>query len=209
MSRTFLPFSLLASLSLATIAFSGCNTFDPDLGDSPFRCGTGSPVCPDGYECVVQSVGVEICERMGEDPVIRPDANEGGVFTCADDSPLEPNNSTGDPTLTNIPSVTKDITIVQLAICPTGDQDFFRFDVEVAGANALAQIEYDPTPGGLVVEMLNGSGVTIGVGSMVGNDAGIVRVAVPNLAVGTYFAVVRGADATIQNNYKITVQTIP
>lgn len=212
MSRPFNSILSLAALSLTALsmlAFAGCNTFDPDLGISPFRCGTGTPRCPDNYECVTHSAGEEICELIGEDVVDRPDAGGGGGdFTCDDDSPLEPNNSISDPTLTNIPSLKSYIRLVQLAICPSGDQDYFRFDVEVGGTNALAEIEFDPIHGGLVVEMLNSSGVSISVGQPIGGNEGIVRVAVANLAVGTYYALVHGADASLQNNYKITVQTV-
>ena len=41
---------LLGALCQLLFAF-GCNTFDPDLGDEPFRCGAEEPRCPDGYEC--------------------------------------------------------------------------------------------------------------------------------------------------------------
>lgn len=211
MSRSFNSILSSATLSLAAflaaMAFAGCNTFDPDLGPSPFRCGTGSPTCPDNYECVIHSAGVEICELIGDDVIDRPDAGDIGTFTCSDDSLLEPNNSITDPTLTSIPSLKVYTRLVQLAICPAGDQDFFRFDVEVGGTNALAEIEFDPVHGDLVVEMLNSSGVSISVGRPIGANEGIIRVAVANLAVGTYYALVRGDDALLRNNYKITIQT--
>ncbi len=207
MTRNAILFSSLATLSLSVLSLGACNTFDPNLGAAPFRCGTGDPRCPDGYECISHSPSEEICERIGTDPNVRPDGGGGGSFTCNDDSQLEPNNSIADPTLTGIPGTNPTARIVGLALCPSGDNDFFRFEISANATDALVEVEYDSTIGTILVEMVNSSGVSIGEASPVAGNMDILRVTVPNLAQGTYYGQVRTADPTVQNNYSITIVT--
>jgi hypothetical protein len=64
---------MLAVLSLATLA--GCAGLD--LGDVPFFCNQGDPMCPDGYRCVANR-----CVRKGggtQDGGMVP--AEGGITT--------------------------------------------------------------------------------------------------------------------------------
>ena len=112
-------------LSIAASALLGaCNTYDPELGETPFRCGLDNPRCPDGYECVTFSASEEICTRIGDDPGVRPDGGNGdggggGAFVCNNDSEIEPNESLSDPTLTGIPQAQSEVRYTTLAICPS------------------------------------------------------------------------------------------
>ena len=70
--------------SLAFAALAACNPYSPDLGQQPFKCGSMSPQCPGGYECVAG-----FCESTGGDD--QPDAHTGPPDgACADLA--EPNN---------------------------------------------------------------------------------------------------------------------
>ncbi len=213
MSRnSVLSLGFALSLTIAGGALMGaCNTYDPDLGSAPFRCGLDSPRCPEGYECVSYSAAEEICERKGDDTVRadggpEPDGS-GGDFVCNNDSDFEPNESLGDPTLTTIPAVDTSVRYVSLAICPTTDQDFFRFEVATNATNVTAEIEYQAGRGTLALDILNNTGVSISSAQAVGGNPNILRAAIPNLPVGIYFAQVRAGEAGVQNNYSIEIIT--
>ncbi|MCP4449657.1 MAG: hypothetical protein GY811_30650 [Myxococcales bacterium] len=205
--HTAFSLSLAIGLSLAGGAlFGACNTYDPDLGETPFRCGLDNPRCPDGYECVTYSAAEEICQFIGEDPAIRADGGGAGDLVCNNDSELEPNESISDPTLTGIPNVQTFARYV-VAICPSSDQDFFRFEVLVDTANVTAEVEYLAGRGLLSLNILTVSGVSIGTGLPVGDNANILRATMPNLAIGIYYAQVRSGEAGAQNNYSIEIIT--
>ncbi len=204
---------LLAS-GIATLGLAACNTFDPTLGAAPFRCGTESPRCPSNYECVTYSPADEVCERIGGDPVNRADGGTGGPdgggdFSCANDSEIEPNESLSDPTLTSIPQVQNSVRLVGLSICPSTDQDFFRFDIETNATDAVVEISYSPNGGLLSLDLLNNTGASISSGTPVSGATNLIRAAVPNLPTGTYFAHVRASAEGIRNNYSIEIITNP
>ena len=207
-----LTFSLALGLPLAGGALVGaCNTYDPSLGSAPFRCGFDNPRCPDGYECVTYSAAEEICELKGDDTV-RADGGpgadgNGGEFTCNNDSEIEPNESLSDPTLTAIPEAQSSVRYVSLAICPSTDQDFFRFEIQSDATNVIAEVEYQAGRGALALDILNNTGVSISSAQPVGDNANILRAALPNLAIGTYYVQVRGAEDGVQNNYSIEIIT--
>jgi hypothetical protein len=192
--------------------FGACNTYNPDLGSAPFRCGLDNPRCPDGYECVTYSAAEEICELKGDDTVRAdggPDDADGGggSFTCNNDSEIEPNESLSDPTLTAIPEAQASVRYVSLAICPSTDQDFFRFEIATNATNVTAEVEYQAGRGALALDILNNTGVSISSAQPVGGNPNILRAAIPNLPVGIYFAQVRSAEDGVQNNYSIEIIT--
>lgn len=207
--------SLGFALGLSTLALSGaCNTYDPELGQTPFRCGLDSPRCPDGYECVTYSPSEEICTRIGDDPGVRPDGapgddggGGGGNFVCNNDSEIEPNESLSDPTLTGIPSVQTSVRYVSLAICPSTDQDFFRFEIAVNATNVIAEIEYQANRGELSLNILDNAGSSISTALPAAGNPNILRAAIPNLPIGIYYAQVRSVEAGVQNNYSIEIIT--
>lgn len=208
LSNTFLFGSLLFGAMGLTAA---CNSFSPDLGASPFRCGTDNPRCPEGYSCVSYSSTEEICERDGN-VLDRPDGAPPGEpdardFTCANDGELEPNDTIEDPTLTGIPEQQTNLPLVGLAICPDTDQDYFEFAIENAGTDATVEISYLAERGQLQAELLNGAGSSIAVAQPVGNNVDLLRIAIPNLPAGTYYALVKSTGPGVENNYSITIST--
>lgn len=207
-SRQAVPLASL--LAIATLALGGvaCNSFDPNLGSTPFRCGTDSPRCPDNYTCVTYSAEDEICEsnsgavdRADSGPA-NGDADPQGL-TCNNDSEIEPNNSIEDPTITTIPS-NGPFRLVSLAICPSGDQDYFQFVIESNGVDAVIEIEHMSNRGTLGLELLKGDGSILSTGAPGGGNPDILRVAIPNIPQDTYYARVFG-DPGIQNNYSFEI----
>lgn len=194
---------LLAALGALAAA---CNTYDPDLGTVPFRCGSDEPRCPLGYTCVTYSADEELCEKSdsGESADAGSQPDGGGGFTCADDGELEPNNSTEEPTDTMIPMAHDSYKLVSLSICPDTDVDVFLFKVDIAGKNLRADLTYMSARGQLILEVLNESGDVIKTGAAVAGMADLVRAEVPNMPTGTYYVQVR-APAGIENNYTIEI----
>jgi hypothetical protein len=203
----------LTTLCALALAATACSPFDPELGDSPFRCGTSEPRCPEGYACEEDQGSTGVCVREGD--TVDPMADSGpagnadaGPLVCNNDSAIEPNNAINAATTTPIPDQATEYTLVGLAICPAGDVDVFRLRVDVNGKNITATAsETVRSRGELVVEILNGTGVPIATGNY---DAGgtAVTAVVNNAPTGTYFVQIRGVDGATQNNYnRIFIQT--
>jgi hypothetical protein len=207
---TMRPGLLLASCLLAGAA---CSPFSPDLGDSPFRCGTEDPVCPDGYSCEPRAGtpnGVCVVSSgslVDGGPDGGGNGADAGPFVCNDDSALEPNDTTANATTTMIPDSSETFTLASLAICPDTDIDVYRFRIDVQGKNVVVEArETVRSRGDLVVEILNGSGVPVVTGDYTDNST--IRATLNNAATGTYFAQVRAAAAGTENNYnRIFIET--
>lgn len=195
----------IASAAIAAAAASACDPYSPNLGDSPFRCGTDEPRCPSGYECVEYSATRQICEKSGptDHPDARPGQSDGGPFECGADAELEPNDSITDPTNTPIPEFGDDYELIGLQICPDTDVDVFRFGVEVTGKNAIVTVTYRSADGELALSILNSSGVAIQAGAPTTNPD-IINASVQNLPAGTYYAQVTAKDSGVENNYDIS-----
>jgi hypothetical protein len=43
------------------VALGACTAYDPQLGSTPFFCGSADPVCPDGYTCHMNGAGSGVC----------------------------------------------------------------------------------------------------------------------------------------------------
>ncbi len=204
--HTIKAFLSLASLAVAAAAVSSlpaCNPYNPDLGESPFRCGTDDPRCPDGYECIEYSATRHICEKSGpSDQVDAHTSADSGPFQCGEDAELEPNDSISNATTTPIPDFGNDYELIGLQICPDTDVDVFRFGIEVTGKNATVTLTYQSAAGELALDILNSSGVSIREGTPTANPD-IINAAVQNLPAGTYYAQVRAKDSGVENNYDI------
>jgi hypothetical protein len=193
---------LLITASLA----AACNSYDPDLGSVPFRCGSDEPRCPLGYTCVSYSADDELCELTGGDP--GGDGGDGNIdssFDCANDDEIEPNDDMASATNTLIPSVNETYRLVNLSICPDTDVDVFLFGVVVAPKNLQADVEYMSANGQLVLEVLNAAGAVIGTGEAVDGMPDLLRAEVPNLPSNPDYYVRVSAPAGVQNNYTIDI----
>ncbi len=197
-ARTLL---LLAPLA----AVFACNPYDPNLGDTPFRCGTSDPVCPDGYACVENSPADRVCVR--ESSPEAPDGGSGGtdasLIDCTGDNNQEPNESVADPTVTPIPDFQDSLQLVGMQICPEGDVNVYYFRIDTQGKNVKVNVMYSSGGGTLLVNVLNQDGTSIKTGTSAGNPD-LIAAEVPNLPIGKYYAQVRG-DQGVRNSYDITI----
>jgi len=192
----------LSLLLLSTGLLAAC--YSPDLGDTPFRCGTDDPKCPDGYTCHVYSPSEQICER-GSGGADANGGSDGSNLNCNDDSSIEPNDTTANAWVSPIPSTMSSVSLVQLAICPSTDKDLFRFGVEVNGKNMKATVTTDVASGPLLLQVLNGAGATIANGTATSQTQ--IVVAVNNLAIGSYYVSVAANGEGVENNYTIDIVT--
>jgi hypothetical protein len=200
MRRSHLGFPHALLIAAALALASGCNTFDPDLGAVPFRCGATEPRCPLGYACVSYSAEEQLCERIdsgGGQP-------DGGSVSCDNDGGLEPNDSPSQATNTFIPSMRDIYRAVGLAICPDTDQDYFLFQVVEGGKNLRADLTFPSAQGQLILEVLNGESSVISTGQTVTDMPDLVRAEVPNMPQGTYYVRVRSPEG-VQNSYTIDI----
>jgi len=199
--RALLTSALLAALAAA----AGCNTYDPDLGQSPFRCGTSEPRCPRDYTCVTYSDTEEICENLSL-VTVDGGGGDGGAFDCADDSEIEPNDTVELATNTFIPSMHDEYRLVGLSICPDTDNDYFMFQIDVAGKNLRADLNYQSSRGQLFMSVLNSMGTVVREAEAVPGMPDVLRADVANMPQGMYYVQVRAAVG-FQNNYTIDIVT--
>src|SRR5689334_14352924 len=68
----------LIFVAFALITAAACNPYDPDLGTTPFKCGSTEPKCPSGYDCIN-----DVCREA-----VSVDA-PGTSFQCANDGTVE------------------------------------------------------------------------------------------------------------------------
>jgi len=198
MSRTH--FIRLSSI-LSFAALAACNPYDPDLGNAPFECGSDEPRCPEGYTCVEHSDTNQVCEKQQGEEIDAP----GGNFQCANDSSIEPNNDVMTAFVTPIPSMMT-YSLVGLAICPTGDRDHYRFDINVNGLNFEATVSGVANRTPLSLNVLTSAGAAVASGAPVTGTPAVVRVEIPNrLAVGSYIVQVQSPDTT-ENNYDLSLK---
>jgi hypothetical protein len=198
--RTFVFLLTIASLA-------ACSPYDPDLGESPFKCRTlasaddKDPRCPDGYTCQTTTSGDYCLSEGGTVPI---DANN---LNCADDSSLEPNDMIAQAFQTPVATTKNTLTFAGLAICPAGDKDNYSVTITMANQNLEVLIEYDPSGADLQGSILNSGGTPIANASPVTGMAGVRRAYTPNLPTGVYYASVFGPSAggLTTNNYKMTI----
>jgi len=196
------------TLLVSLVALAACSPYDPDLGETPFRCGTDDPKCPDGYSCVdsTQSpTGLCVRDGSGELPDAgdNPNPADAAPFVCNNDSMVEPNDDLAHAWTTPIPTQTM-YALATLAICPAGDVDIYRLGVADAVTNNLkATVTTSKSQGELILEILNGTGVASATGTYT-NDT-TLEVVLNNAPTGTWHVQVRGADGTVQNNYRLDI----
>lgn len=204
--------ALVLASSLGGLLLAACSPFNPDLGSEPFKCGTSSPECPEGYTCDRSDRPEGVCRADdGSGADAGPDAMstaDAGPFSCADDSGIEPNENTGQATVTPVSSSSTEYSLVGLSICQSGDVDVFRFTIDESGKNisVAVTLHFPRSQGDLVVEILNQQGVVIATGNYDATNR-IVTANVPNAPAEAFYAQVRGVDASAQNNYNIDIVT--
>jgi len=195
--RSFMTLLLLAAIAPA------CTPYDPNLGVTPFLCGSADPKCPEGFECTgMDAMSRPICVASGATAV---DGGHVG-FQCADDTMTEgpnKNDTVANAWQTPINAGFTTFPLAGLAICPDGDKDTYAVNITKEGQNLAALVEYQADGVALSVTILNSGGTSIASGSPAGTDK--VMASVANLPTGSspYFVQVYG-PAVGKNNYKVT-----
>ncbi len=191
---------LIASVS--SLLGGACN-YNPDLGGTPFLCAAEEPKCPNGYECVADTAGRQVCTTTSGVVV---DASISG-FQCADDGILEgatKNDTIATAYSTPVASTKPDITFAGLAICPEGDKDTYKMDVSVVSDVEVITTWESGMP--VSVSILGAGGATLVNGTSSGEKS--LKAFAANLSAGTYYAQAY-ASATTKNNYKISLKVTP
>ncbi len=186
-----------AAILVAMLA--ACSPYDPTLAQEPFTCGLTPPVCPDGYSCVADMSGKNLCVSNDHEGTTA----DGGSFVCADDHLLEPNNDITTAFQTPVASSRPSISFNGLAICPAGDIDTYRIDITVEGQNLEVDVTYVDAATPLAVSILNSSGTPIVSGTALGMTT-TAKVANLPMASSPYYAQVSGPAAG-ENNYKLDI----
>ena len=183
--RTSRIWIALAGAALA----AGCSSFSPNLGDTPFFCGSDKPQCPEGYTCMPQG-SASICVAPS---IMLPDANPAGCSVI--DQNLEPNDTMSNALDTQVESTRpQGIDFAGLAICPAGDQDYYS--VEMNGGDHLDVTVSQGIAGSplhLLIE--TPSGATLAEGSPVPNTHNLHAFINDPLPAGQYFVLVQAATA--------------
>ena len=190
----------MRTLLIAVFTLGACSSYDPNLGKSPFLCGTDEPRCPGGYTCN-DTAAPPVCLSKGG---TAPDG-PGNNFQCADDANLEGatrNDDIQHAFQTPVATQRTDITFAMVAICPEGDRDTYAVQITVEKQNLEAISSWDSGMP-VSVAILANDGHTLNTGTAMGEKA--LRAYVPNLPMGTYF-VQTFAAAGVKNNYSIAIK---
>jgi len=203
----------MRSLIFASFALAACSPYSPDLGPTPFFCGSAMPQCPDGYACMNGSgsgAGSALCVRSTGGGTVDTN-NLNGM--CADDSPVE--TSTRNDTITtaySLPDLSTrpncSFVLSSLAICPMGDKDDYSLVLTSDNKTITADVMYDTWGSPLQGAIANSGGTPIKTLQTGGTND--VSGSASSLPAGQYFIEVFGpASAPGINNYKLTVTMTP
>lgn len=187
----------------AAAALAACTPYDPDLGTTPYLCGTVEPRCPGDYSCVEQTPGRSVCVINGG---VAPDAPPDGTggFQCAPDGQLEPNDSIAMAFQTDVGTGAVMRAFGPISICPEGDKDHFQVNITTANRGIAVTTRWDS---GMPVSasILNAAGTSIGNGTAAGQNA--LRACATNLPIGLYYGVAF-SQGNMKNNYRIEIKVV-
>jgi hypothetical protein len=189
---------------LFTLALAACSPYNPDLGDVPFLCGDGEPVCPDGYVCMPMGTQMRCTDIDG----VTVDSGTIG-FPCADDSALEGptlNNTPMTAYITPVDSQRLDLTLAGIAICPAGDKDHYAVTLSTANAMKAIEVIVSWDSGQPITMSLLGAGGSPLVNGTASGDKAL-RACAANLPASTYYAAVFATGST-QNNYRLSIKVL-
>lgn len=124
------------------------------------------------------------------------------AFVCANDSVLEPNETTQSAWVTPV-DTTKSFPLSALAICPAGDVDVYSLMITTAGENIEFLVNYQGTSPGLLGDILNSGGIAIANATPTGTPRQL-RAYTPNMPTGIYYVRVSGSTGAV-DNYSMTI----
>jgi hypothetical protein len=186
-------------LVIAVIA-TGC--YSPNLSNEPFACGSDTPQCPDGYDCMSGT-----CVKSGGNAVVQVDAGSGS--SGCPDEPAEPNNSYTAPFVTPVASQFKTWKLTGLAICPAGDIDVYALTTN-AMQTLTASITYGASGEPLDMQLLDSNGMTMKNGTAMQGMTNVVSASVADLPTNmTYYVFVQASTAGNQNTYSLDIAVTP
>ncbi len=205
--------SLAIALSVFTV---GCSE-SPDRGgaaDAASLPATGSEggvcygngTCDDWLVCLS-----DLCVRLPDaalpDATVAdaapPDAEPLG--DCTTDG-LETNDTMETAVNTQIPALSDEYVATDLSICFADDEDYFEFQIDVAGKNLRVDLTHDPSEGDLLLSVLNSMGTVIREAEAVPGMPAILRADVANMPQGTYYVLVKG-PGDVENSYELEIIT--
>lgn len=191
---------------------AACSPYSPDLGRTPFLCGSADPKCPDGYTCMMGTGGgSDVCVKNGS---TAPDApNPNGM--CADDSQIETMNGPNNDSIatayqTAVATSRGSIDYAGLAICPAGDKDYYAVFLTKTQTIDVTVI-YEAWGGVLQGQILLPNGNPVTTLSPQGNM--MMHGSTGPVAMGTYYVEVQGPASTgtneTRNNYELKIDVTP
>ena len=204
--------------TLLLVVTAACSPYSPDLGNTPFLCGSAAPQCPDGYTCSGGDAGVGaanpgVCVKNG---ATAPDGpNPNGM--CADDSQIETQDGANNDTVatayqTPVATSRGSIDFAGLAICPSGDKDYYAVFLTKTQSIDVT-ITYEAWGGVPQASIQSCAGTIVGQFSPVSGMDRTLHSSVANLSSGTWYVEVQGPASTgsneTRNNYTLSINVTP
>lgn len=141
-------------LLLALLA--ACNPYDPNLGDSPFKCGTDEPRCPSGYVAVGVSPQ---CKCLSA--AIAPDAAPPGYFCIFDPSDTADGRNDTAATAATVDVELNPVINLERSICPAGDEDHYALQAPRPDTLIVVRVTFDITRAAPGVDITNQEGASL------------------------------------------------
>ena len=190
----------LSFLAAAVIAVA-CDPFSPELGDTPYRCATSEPKCPDGYEAVTVPAP-NLCEcRLPGTNGNEPDAS---TMDCSDNG-SEPNDLIQNARQTPIGTSSQSAEFNNQAICSMLDVDTFKVMSSAPNQKLTATLQFNMSVGQLNIRIIDSSGTRIDTGATPMGNTLVVKVTLPTQ--GAYFVQVGSSAGT--NTYGLALLLQP
>ncbi len=192
--------------ALFFVALAACSPYSPDLGTTPFFCGSAAPECPDGYSCSgADGSGRMLCTKTGSGP----DATD--TSKCADDSSVE--TSTRNDTIATAfplpsPLNPNPFKLSSLSICPAMDKDNYSLVLQTTGEIKVDMV-YETWGSPLQGAILNSAGTPIKPMTAVSGMMNTMEADAASLPSDMYFIQVFGpASGPGINNYTLTISVM-
>jgi hypothetical protein len=182
--------------ALPLLLVSACSVYSPDLGGTPFLCGTSEPRCPDGYVAVDVSVIRCECQKPGL-------LDAGSDYFCYPD-PDEPNEAFSDPTPVPIQPPLPEV-FENVSICPGADVDVYRVMIAKVGSQLAVEVLFDDTRQPPRLDLLDLSGGSLHP-IVLSPDPGKLQATIVTTYVGAHHVEVRAGDRGEEVNYTLRIQ---
>jgi hypothetical protein len=191
----------LHALTVTVALAAACNPYDPQLGDTPFRCGTDEPRCPDGYLPVQISTPICECRRAA----LLPDAGRGYFCNFDPSDTADMRNDTPANAAILDAETNPVFTLIDRAICPLGDEDHYALNAPRVGTRIFFRVTYDRTRLSPGLDITNHEGASI-MPIRAEPDPGVVTAEHTTTFAGVYVLKVISAEEV---NYSLRYEITP